>query len=287
MKKIVLALITMAFPVLIQAQGFYLRAGTGYGLPAATSQIGQQLVQNQNVTTANPSNTYSTKVITGSFGSGYNFSVGAGYVFNQNFIFDLDIQYLGGRKYQTSDILNYTDNTSSGTESDVFSSSASGFLFNPSFVFSAGFGKAAPYGRFGLVAGSPKVTENESYYYDLDGTTTRDITWVYSKGLALGYSAGIGMNWKLKDNLDIYTEANFTGLTYYAKEGEMTKLVQDGNDNLSQYPEYNKKILFLKKYDPQTPYDSTKPQLAAKTGSPFSSFSIEAGIKFTLVKIKD
>lgn len=287
MKKIYLLLFAISFTVSLSAQGFYIRAGGGYGLPAATNQIGLQVLHTENSTTSNPSNTFSTKVITGSFGSGYNFKIGAGYEFTQNFIFSFDIQYLGGRKYATSDIYNYTADTYSGSQKDNFESNATGLLFNPSFVFSAGFGKAAPYGRFGLVAGSPKITKTESYYYDLDGTDTRAVTWVYKNGLAVGYSAGIGMNWKLTDNLDIYTEADFTGLTYYAKEGDMTKYVTNGTDNLSQMSEAQKKILYLKKFDPQTPYDASKPMLAARIGSPFSSFAIEAGIRFTIVKIKE
>lgn len=287
MKKICIALIALTVTLSVQGQGFYFRVGGGYGLPAATTQIGQQVLHDENATTANPSNTFSTKVITGSFGSGINLKIGAGYEFTQNFIFAFDIQYLGGKKYETNDMYNYTTDTYTGTSQDVSESSATGVLFNPSFVFSAGFGKAAPYGRFGLVTGSPRVTKTESFFDNLDGTTTGDRTWVYKNGLAIGYSAGIGMNWKIKDNLDFYTEADFTGLTYYAKEADLTKSIYNGTDNLSQMTVAQTKILFLKQYDPTTPYDAAKPQLAARTGSPFSSFALEVGIRFTLVKIKD
>jgi hypothetical protein len=287
MKKIIIALIVFALPVVLSAQGFYLRAGTGYGLPAATTSLGLQVLHNENVTTANPSNLYSTKEISGSYGSGLNLNVGAGYVFTPNFIFDLEVIYLGGRKYNTNDLYTYTTDSYNSSETDRYSSWATGLLFNPSFVFSAGFGKAAPYGRFGIIAGSPKINKNEIYYSDLDGTTTRDETWVYKSGLALGFSAGIGMNWKITDNLDFYTEANFTGLTYYAKEGDITKYIYNGTDQLGLLTEYQKKIQYLRTYDPMTPYDPAKPQLAARTGSPLSSLSINVGIRFTLVKIKD
>ena len=287
MKKIYLLLIAITFTTALSAQGFYIRAGGGYGLAAATEQIGEKYLRTEISTETNSSNTYSTKIVTGSYGAGMNFNIAAGYEFNQNFILDLNIYYLGGKKYGTSNIYNYTADTYSGTESDLFTSSSGGLFINPSFIFSAGFGKAAPYGRFGLVAGSPQVTRKESYYYDLDGTESRDITWVNKKGMALGYQAGIGMNWKLTGNLDIYTEANFTGMTYYAKEGDMTKYLNNGNDILGQMTEAQKRILYQKNYDPQTPYDAAKPQLASRIGSPFSSFSIQTGIRFTIVKIKD
>jgi len=273
--------------VAIQAQGFYLRAGTGYGLPAATNQLGLEVIHKENITSADPSSIYSNKSITGSFGSGYNFSIAAGYVFTQNFIFDFEAFYLGGKKYKTSDVYTITADTYSRSETDYINTSASGLLFNPAFIFSAGFGKAAPYGRFGVILGSPRVTKNESYYSDMDGTSTREITWVYKNGLSVGYSAGVGMNWKISDKVAIYTEADFTSLTYYAKEADLTKSIIDGTDNLSLLYESQKKILFVRSYDPMTPYDYTKPQLANKSGSPLSSVSIKAGIKFTLIKVQD
>jgi hypothetical protein len=287
MKKIFLLLFVITSTVSLSAQGFYIRAGGGYGLAAATNQIGEKYLHTQVNTVDITSDNYSKKIVTGSYGAGMNLTLAAGYEFNQNFIFDLDIYYLGGRNYKTNNIYNYTADNYNGTSTDLFTTSSAGLFVNPSFIFSAGFGKAAPYGRFGLVAGSPQVTQKESYYNNLDGTVTRDITWVYKNGLAIGYQAGIGMNWKLTDKLDIYTEANFTGLTFYAKEGDMTRNVYDGNDYLSQYTVAQKKILYLKNYDPQTPYDAAKPLLAARTGSPFSSFSVQAGIRFKILKIKD
>jgi hypothetical protein len=287
MKKIFLLLFAILLTASISAQGFYIRAGGGYGLAAATEKIGEKYLRTQVITQSSNTDTYSTKTITGSYGSGMNFTFAAGYEFNQNFILDLDVYYLGSKKYETSNIYNYKTDSFSGTSSDLFTTSSGGLFVNPSFIFSAGFGKAAPYGRFGMVVGSPQVTQKESYYDNLDGTQTRDITWVYKNGLAFGYQAGIGMNWKLTDKLDIYTEANFTGLTFYAKEGDMTRNLYDGTDNLNFLTVAEKKILYLKNYDPQTLYDPAKPQLASRTGSPFSSFSIQTGIRFTIVKIKE
>lgn len=287
MKKTLIVLILTVLPFALQAQGFYLRAGTGYGLPAATTQLGTQVMHDENITTDMPSNLYSSKVVTGSYGSGYNFNIGAGYVFTQNFIFDFEAIFLGGRKYQTNYVYKITADTYNRSETDYFNSSATGILFNPSLVFSAGFGKAAPYGRFGIIAGAPRITKTESYFSDMDGTTSRELTWVYKNGMSVGYSAGVGMNWKISENIAVFTEANFTSMTYYPKEADLTKSIVDGTDNLSQLTESQKKILFVMNYDPGAPYDYNKPQLQNKTGFPLSSVSIEAGIKLTLVKVKD
>jgi len=264
------------------AQGIYLRAGGGYGLPAATSKLGEKYLQTYTITGTSSTNTYSNEIISGSYGSGVDFSVSAGYEFNRNFLFDLNVQYLIGKKYETGNIYTYKDNTSSGTDRMVVTTSSKGFYFNPALVFSAGFGKTAPYGRLGLLAASPRIIRDMSYYYDLDGTDTRDIRWQYDKGLALGYQIGVGFNWKLTEKLDFYTEAGFVSMTYYAKEGEMTQNINDGTDVLNQLPIAQKQIVFKKKYDPNLPYDSAKPAVAGREASPLSSISAQVGIRFLL-----
>jgi hypothetical protein len=287
MKKISLVLVSLfALSGTIFSQGFYLRAGTGYGMPVATAQIGLKNVHTYDQANTNSPDTYTTTSVKASFGSGMDFNFAAGYKFNPNLIFDLNVQYLAGAKYETGNFYNY-NGSYTGIENDIFTTSAKGFLFNPAIIFSAGFGKAAPYGRFGVVAASPKITEKESYYYDLDGVDTRDITWVYSKGFGLGYQAAVGMNWKLTEMLDIYTEANFVSMTYYPGQGEMTQNLNNGYDNLGQMQVYQKQIKFEKSFDPQAPFDPAKPTVRASRSYPFSSASVQVGVRFTIWKKAD
>jgi len=282
MKKIILPFFLLfVLSGTIFSQGLYLRAGTGYGLPVATAPIGQKYMQtydpNNNIST----NTYSTKVVLASFGAGFDFNFAVGYKFNENFIFDLNVQYLSGSKFETSNT--YIDKGSlPGTEETVNSIRAKGFLFNPSVIFSAGFGKAAPYGRFGIMVASPSITDNESYYYDLDGINTREMIWIYNKGMGIGYQAAVGMNWKLTEKLDIYTEANFVSMTYYPSEGKMTKNLNDGVDVLDQLAVYQKQIKFEKSYDPQATINPDQPRVEALKSYPFSSVSVQVGIRFTI-----
>jgi hypothetical protein len=282
MKKVFISSLMVVLSASLFAQGIYLRAGTGYGLPVSTIQIGEKYLHTEVYAPTGNVAKYSTDVVSASYGAGANFSFAFGYKFNPNLMLDFDVFYLAGKKFETSDNYFYTGDTWSGKETDITTSSSRGLYFNPSIVFSAGFGKGAPYGRFGLIAASPKIIKDESYYYDLDGTSTRDSRWEYSKGLAIGFQAAIGMNWKLNEKLDIFTEADFVSMNYYAKKGTMTKYIYDGTDNLSQLGVYSKEILFKKNYDPQTPYDPAKPQLAPREASPFSSISVQAGIRFTI-----
>jgi hypothetical protein len=288
MKKTFLPLFFLFFiSGTIFSQGIYLRAGTGYGMPVATSSIGENYTHTYDYSNLSSPNTYSTSVVKASFGAGMNFNFAVGYEFNENFIFDLNIQYLSGMKFETSDVYKDINAGVIGTESSVYTTSSKGFFFNPSFIFSAGFGKAAPYGRFGLVASSPEITEDESYFYDLDGTTINESTWVLNKGISVGYQAAVGMNWKLSEILDLFTEANFVSMTYYPTQGMMTKYNSNGADFLGNLNTYQTQILFEKDFDPQTPYDPGKPRLESRKAYPFSSVSAQVGIRFSLWKKAD
>lgn len=284
-KKIFVAVILILITGSVFAQGIYLRAGAGYGLAAATSRIGEKYLHTEVYNGINTVTSYSTDVVSASYGAGTNFAFAVGYKFNENFLFDVNVNYLAGKKYETSNVYKYDGGTYGYSDEDYFKTSSGGLYFNPSFVFSAGFGKRAPYGRFGIVVASPKITNAESYSSNSDGNVTRNITWVYKNGLALGYQAAIGMNWKINEKLDFYTEADFVSMTYYAKEGEMTKYIYNGTDNLAQMTVAQKQILYKKKYDPQTPYDPASPQVAARVASPFSSFSAQVGLKFTIWEV--
>jgi len=289
MKKIVF--FTFAMSVLsgsLLAQGFYFRLGGTYGLPTATSFLGDQY--NYLSTTTGNVNTVksSDKAISGSYGAGPEISAAVGYKFSQNFIFDLGGWYLIGNKYTTSDISRYLSDVSTNwADSDVYHSHARGFFLNPSLVFSAGFGKAAPYGRFGIVFGFPQLNQSESYFYNGDGTSTYDRSWVYKKGVAVGYQAAIGMNWKLSDKIDIYTEVNIINMTWYAKQSELTKDIHNGQDDLPNMTVSQKQTDYVKTLDPYAAYDATKPSRQLREGTPLSSVSANVGIRFTLFQKKN
>jgi hypothetical protein len=288
MKKVILFfLVVVLMTGTVIAQGFYFRAGGTYGLPVGTSVIGEKYNSSYDGTLATPTTTASTKAVSASYGEGPNFAVAVGYKFNQNFMFDLSGQYLIGNKYHTSSVSNYKYPTYSSVNQDFVDTKAKGFFLNPSFVFSAGFGKAAPYGRFGLVVGAPQISKTESYYDNGDGIIAFDKACTYKKGFALGYQAAIGMNWKLSEKFDIYTEVNILNMTWYAKQSDLTKFMNNGQDALASLTVSQKQTNYAKSYDPSTLYDPTKPYVQLREASPFSAISINVGIRYTMFQKKD
>ncbi|MFN8210049.1 MAG: outer membrane beta-barrel protein [Bacteroidales bacterium] len=279
MKRIVItASLAIILAGQVLAQGLYIRAGGVYGMPVGTASIGTKYIY-----TELSNSTINTRdVVKGTYGAGTNFSVAVGYKFNQNFMFDLTGQYLIGNKFETGSFNNYTTSKTI----DKYISQAKGLFINPAFIFSAGFGKAAPYGKFGLVAGSPRITENESYYYDGDGIMTYDKTWVYKKGMALGFQAAIGMNWRITDKIDIYTEVNIVNMSWYAQKGELTKYMSNGTDYLPNLPVNQKLFDFVSSVDLNAIQDPSKPAQQLRVSYPFSTVSAQAGIRFVLFQKK-
>lgn len=280
-------LLLILFSGAVTAQSIYLRAGTGYGLPIATSAIGEKYLHTVEENGTGTVDSYATESVTASYGSGTNFNFALGYKFNENFIFDLSTQYLIGKKFKTSDNYSYTSAGYSYVDNDEVTTSARALFLNPSFIFSAGFGKAAPYGRFGVVIGSPKVSGKETYYYNGDGVDSTQTKWENSKGISFGFQGAIGMNWKLTEKLDIYTEINYISMSYYAGEYNLTedKNLENGVDNLPNRTLSEKQTIYKKKFDPSKEnIDTTKPRIALRESTPFSSISCQVGIRLALWK---
>jgi hypothetical protein len=279
------------------AQSIYLRAGTGYGIPLATSSIGESLTRTDQATANGTTYSTSSKGVKASYGKGLDFNFALGYKLNQNFIFDLNFIYLFGSKYETGNSYSYNGGiNNSYVEYEITKTSAKGFLINPSVIFSAGFGKVAPYARFGIVTGAPALTKLMESYYNGDGVDSTIIEGEYTKGLALGFQGGVGMNWKLSEKLDLFTELNFVGMTYYPGEYNVIKnnrgsgnfKVDNVINDLPNMTVSQKSTVFVKEYDPSnTNIDPAKPTTALRESKAFSSLSFQVGVRFNIWTIAE
>lgn len=282
----------IAFSTVSRAQSLYIRVGGGYGLPIGTTSLGEKYLYEQNSTTTTTTNTYSVKNVKASYGAGGNFNFAIGYKFNENIIFDFGIQYLMSNKFQTYDINNYISTGTPTVSRNVTTTSAKAFLFDPAVIFTAGFGKGAPYAKFGVVLGVPTLTKNFSAFDNTDGTSAREETTKYNKGIGVGYQGAVGYTWKLTEKLDLFSEIDFVSMTYYAGKSTMTKYLysNDGvtyTNNLPNMLVSQKETVYKNSFDPGVTNDGTKPSVALKESTPFSSISLQAGIRFLLWKKKD
>jgi hypothetical protein len=290
-KNLVSVFLLLMFSMSAFPQSIYFRTGTGYGLPIATSSIGESLTRKDVSTSTGTTYTSSVEGVKASYGKGFNFNFAFGYKINPNFIIDLNFIYLAGSKYKTGSTYRYDSGTNLEIDDDITTTSAKGFLLNPSIIFSAGFGKAAPYARFGLVAGAPALNTERNLYYNGDGIDSTIIKGEYKKGLAFGFQGAVGMNWKLSEKFDLFTEISFTGMTYYPGEYNITQYSRGtGNlkvdniyDNLPNMTVSQKSTVYEKQFDPtKVNTDPNQPTTALKESFPFSSLSLQIGIRYSI-----
>jgi hypothetical protein len=282
MKKQILLILSLGVVVSASAQGIYFKVGAGYALPVATDVVGEKNVHREDYSGNNNIDEYSSEVISGSFGSGTNFLVGGGFMFSENIGVELNVQYTMSKKYETGDVGTYTYDNGTYTDRALTQSFANTLYINPAIVITPGAGSKAPYGRFGVIIGSPKLKTEEEYYYDGDGVYTGSEKWEYSGNAAVGFQGAVGMNWMLTENIDLFTEVNFVSMTYYPGTGTMTESISNGNDNLPSAPVYYKKIEFKKSIDPNKPQDPDQPREMLRQSTAFSSLGIQVGITYSL-----
>ncbi len=256
-------------------QGMYFRLGGGYALPLASEVIGTKDVRTRPAT---GNQIYTSENVSGSFGAGMNINLGGGYMFNENIGFDLGVLYQRSKKYETID--NYYDPF--GKEEDIITHQSTAIFFNPSFLITSGTGTKVPYGKFGVVVGSPKIKVEENYFYNLDGTETQHREWEYRKGMAFGFQGTVGMNWMLSNKLDLFTEINFVSMSFYPGEYELTIYTSNGTNVLPNLPVNSKKVEFVKQLDPNAPFVATSPRQELQEAKSFGALSFNVGIRFLM-----
>ena len=264
----------------VHGQGLYVKLGGGYGMPLATQSVGENYKQVNDYTGATPVYTFSSENVKGSYGAGMNGRLTFGYTFSEFMGLEIGVDYLSGKKIETRDEDIDLFQGFTGITRTVVTKNSKGLFFHPTLVFAKGTG-TYPYGKVGIVAGFPSISETRDYYYDGDGVDIINMEGKYSGGMAMGFMAGFGMNFKITDKLSAFAEINFTSLSYYQKEYEVTKFIHNGQDVLGQVPVNQKKVLYKDKIDP-TVWDSNQPTQTLKEENAFSSISLQGGIKYTL-----
>lgn len=281
MKKLILTTLGIVLFSSFATSQVYLRTGLGYALPLATESIGEETLESDVFNGNTNTSSSTTKNVNASYGAGFTFNIGAGYMFSEYLGIDVDISYLVGRKHETSNVYTYQDNNISGKEESISTTRSNGIFIAPSLVITSG-GAHAPYGRFGIITGSPKIMEDNSYYYDLDGTTTSSNEAKYKGGLAMGFQGAAGMNWTIADNIKLYTELNFISMSYSPKKRTLTEYINNGQDNLGQLSVYAKETEYVKTIDNTGRIDTTQPRQELRDSKPFSSASFQVGIIYSI-----
>jgi len=258
MKKNLLLIIALFVATSMSAQ-FYAGLGLGYGLGASKRANGIEYSGTNNAIQTN---------IYGSYGQGFNTTLKLGFMFNDNMGLELGVSYLFGASQTV---------LKSGTE--LIEAKSDGLRLMPQLVYRLDNGF---YGRFGViipVLGKTTVTGHDDNGFG-PGVKTEFVRETHGS-FSIGFAGAIGYNYTLSDNMNLFCELEYIGLSIKSSTATVTQYDVNGTSILDKLPTSSKEIEYVDEIDTSTIPDSTKASQQLKQKAPFSSFGLNVGITMT------
>ncbi|QXP58801.1 outer membrane beta-barrel protein [Olleya sp. HaHaR_3_96] len=252
---------------------------TGYAVSSAGMKLGETI------------NSTETENFYGSYGEGANVQIRGTYFFNESVGFDLGLGYLHGTDQTVSDVDLPSDTVDAVARARAFGASTSiVYKFTDKF-----------YGRFGallklggkteaVVSSKSVFTEDEANAFGVpQGSYTQtDYVEDYHGHFPLGFVGALGYKFNINDNLNLFVEAEYYGISLKRKDSEITEfntdiVLPDGTvavsgfydmDNLA--PGFNKETTYVD----NLAHDNTDSSKKLSQKVPYSSFGINFGITY-------
>lgn len=280
--KLSLAILLIVLVAQVFGQnGLYINAGGGYGISIASNSSASSTDYSSNGST----NSYKISNGSGSFGKGLQFGATVGYMVSENIGAELNIGYLIGGKSTITQKTAYS-NTSNSYE-DIISGNM--LRMTPGLRFSVGKDKLKPYMRFGLVIGMASKIKDVYTTTSIDKPFNNPVVSVQelslTGGISLGFSTGLGVNYKLSEKLGIFAELGLISQAWAPNKGTITKSTVNGFDNIALLTPSQKEINFVNNYSETIGYQNPSlPSQALKTSMPFSSVGLNIGVQLSFGK---
>lgn len=262
MKKNLLMIIALFVATTLSAQ-FYAGLGLGYGLGASKRANGEEVDGTK------------TTNIYGSYGQGFDAALKLGFMFNNNMGIEVGISYLFG-----------ASQTLYKSATDLKEAKSHGLRLIPQLVYKLDNGF---YGRFGIIIpalGKTLTTEKNDKYLGMPVVMESEME---SRGaFSVGFAGAIGYSFELNDNMNLFGEIEYIGLSIKNSSAEFTRFEVGGNDQLPNMATGVKEYTFLDEIDDSTDntwtnpnHDPNKPTVALRQKAPFSSIGLNIGITMT------
>lgn len=281
-KNLLLLLVTIVMATSASAQ-YYVSASGGLSIGSAGMKLGEE------VSATKTTNYY------GSFGEGINFQLRGGYFFNETFGLEVGLGYLYGVDQTIRKVNLPTQEVDAVARARAF-----GFTTSAVYNFTDNL-----YGRFGALVKVGGKTEAVVYNKEVfpDATATAlglpfgsysvtEFTEDYHGHLPLGFTGAFGYKHPIGENLDLFVEAEYLGVSVKRKDSEIQSfntdvMLPDGTvamarlyslDNLP--PEY----VIKSNYEDERAHTETDASVKLSEKVPYSSFGINFGITYTFGK---
>jgi outer membrane protein W len=268
------AAMVLATVFFLQAKSqLYVEAGLGYALPIAAQGYKTETSRNY-PQFGTP--TYNTSLKSGiSYGKGVQFDAIMGYMFNENLVAELGINYLAGSKTETD------KTTSTGASStQVATTSAKMLRLLPTLRLTAGKGKVKPYMKAGVAIGvSPKIKLEVD---QVGSGTTSNQQLEMTGGVSIGFVGGAGVIFRPNNRWSFYSEIKVISLSWSPKKAVITKAVVNGQDQLRNSTVSQREAVFVNTVSSTSSANSNAPTENLKSQLPFSSVGLSIGVHIAL-----
>jgi len=250
-------------PKMNTSKGFYLRENAGFAFAHAGSTLGEE------VTFISEGN-YRYQNIDGSLGRGIKLEGAIGYMFNDHIGADLSLLYQFGVNYEISKVS--TVNPIPQNSPHITDLRGSMFAITPSAILTTGANKKiVPYIKLGLLIALPHIAKlEENSDIRLDKKTN------YYGGVSLGFTGGLGIEYKVNNNVNVYGEVKLNSLSYTPTQSEIVNWDENGRDLLPDMKTTDKKKELVEFITDKTRTDNEE----LSVSYPFSSLGLNIGVKF-------
>ena len=283
MKHISIVFMALLIGTMSYAQ-LQVSVSSGYATGSATMKLGETI------------NIFESESSYGSYGEGVNFQIRGTYFFNKSFGVDVGLGYLQGTDQTVSKVSLPSNEVEAVGRARAFGGSASVVYRFTNNI----------YGRFGAlikVAGKTEaVVSNKSVFSEEEANAFGVPFGSYSQTnyvedfhgqFPLGFVGALGYKYQLTNNLSIFAEAEYYGISLKRKDSEIQEFNTDvvladgtvavsGLYTLDNLPDgYYKETTYVDNLS-HTNTDASK-KLAEKV--PYSSFGINFGITYHFNKL--
>ena len=274
MKKNLLFVLAIFLATTMSAQ-LYVGAKLGYGLGANKYEAGTVMGDK------------TQSIEWGSMGQGLQIGGKVGYFFNDNIGFELGIDYFMSADGIIADV-NVPTVVNINVIQDVKAKSNQLRLL-PQLVMKTDMGA---YTRFGViipVMGKTVVTSHKEEVVMAPGPVkmTTDAEMEFSGKFSIGFAGALGYEYALSDNLKLFGEIQYTGLTIRGSSSSVTKYEVNGADKLAAMTTIQKETTFVDELTAtsnNTTYnaspDAAKAQDVLRSSTVYSSYGFNVGVNF-------
>jgi len=253
-------------------QKLYIQIGLGGGISTASSF---DMLYKYSGDMANST----VSVVPVGLGNGFNGSLAVGYWFCKYAAVELAVSEFLGLPTQGDSVIHLI-----GASKATAKVRGSMLSVIPAIVISAGLEKINPYARFGLQIGVlpymiSKYTQDNS---STNPPMSKEIYNDYYGGVALGYTAAGGVSFNFTKLLSFFVEIQFVHSTWSPNHSQIVKYTVNGEDRLSELTTWQKQADFVWEKNVNGTIDVNQPRQELRSTYPFSTVSLNLGLKFRL-----